>query len=416
MGLDPKIAGLLFFIAMCWDSISDPIMAMLSERVNTSYGTYRPFLLFGSFSLALSFSLLFWPPPFQGPALIVTLTIVSIVFRTCYTIVAIPYAALTTRISYNSLERSDLSGSRVFFSFCGLLVVSYFLPRLVDFFTETTGSEKIAFQIAATIGGVLATLALVTCFFMTKEKPLPVNTQYSKKILANIKDNMSSNRALQILIVIIGLNAAAVTCLDTTLIFFIEANQAILAPKEIVLTAFALSTLGLVPLWTYMIRSIGRRRLWQIVTVLYVLTAFHMSIFSIIAVAGIPVQMMILGAIIGAYAIMIWAFIPDCVEFGQASGGGYRSESSVLGSVLIVQKFSSGLMGLFVGFMLSNFRTLENSVQTLQTNSAQITLFIAMCPAVLLTLSLIPIKALPMGQERHAEIMHNLNESGDTHG
>ena len=99
-GLDPRIAGLLFFIAMCWDAISDPVMATLSERMHTRYGTYRPFLLFGSTFLALSFVLLFWVPPFQGITLVITLIIVSIIFRTCYTIVAIPYSALTTRITY----------------------------------------------------------------------------------------------------------------------------------------------------------------------------------------------------------------------------------------------------------------------------------------------------------------------------
>jgi len=414
-GLDPRIAGLLFFIAMCWDAISDPVMATLSERVNTRYGTYRPFLLFGSIFLALSFILLFWVPPFQGITLVITLIVISIIFRTCYTIVAIPYSALTTRITYNSTERVDLSGARVFCAFCGLLAVSYFLPPLVELFTQKTGSEQLAFQLAAMIGGIIATLALILCFLMTQEKQLPTKTNQSERIITGIIQNLTTNRALQVLITIIALNAAATTCLETTLIFFIDANQNNLASKEVILTVFALSTLCFIPLWTYIIHYIGRKNVWLLVTALYVITALHMATFSTITLADIPIHIIIFGICIGAYAVLIWAFVPDCVEFGQIDGG-YRSEASVLGTILIIQKLSSGLMGLAVGFAISSFNAIHEKQSILDINNTQINLFIAICPAVLIALSVIPIKLLPLGRIEHAKIMKRLNEGGKPHG
>jgi len=363
IGLDPKIAGILVFIGMTWDTISDPIMASLSERVNTRFGTYRPFLLFGPFLLLFSFSFLFWKPPFSGNLLI----LMTLIFRTSYTIVAVPYSALTSRITYDSIERTHLSGSRMFFAFLGLLAVSMFLPPLIDHYTIKLGSEAKAFQYSAFIGSILATVTILICFVFTKEQPLPQKTIKPEKQWAAIYKNVTTNKALRILLIIIVLNTTASSSIIMTMIFFIEANQHKLASKEVVLTAFAIGTLAFIPIWTALIHFLGRKKVWLIVTLFFSLTAIHMYIFSTYIIEGIPVQIVIFGMLSGAYAIIFWAFVPDCVEYGQAESG-YRSEASTFGSVLIVQKLSGGFMGLFIGFVLSSYGITSENLAHVKEN------------------------------------------------
>jgi GPH family glycoside/pentoside/hexuronide:cation symporter len=413
VGLDPAIAGILFFIGMTWDALSDPIMASVSERVKTRFGTYRPFLLYGSISLGLAFIGLFWIPPFQGPLLIATLIGTCLIFRTCYTIVAIPYATMASRLSYDSVERSDFSGARMFCAFLGLLMVSMFLPPLVEKFTLITGSEKDAFQYAAATGSAVATLAILACFFLTQEKPLPQRTVQHEKVWLGIYRNIKLNRALQILLIIILFNTAAGTCVGLSLVFYIDANQDILASKEIVLTGYAIATLILVPVWTYLIHQIGRKKIWLVVTVIHALTALHLFLFSTVSFFGIPIQITLLGAYSGAYAIIFWAFIPDCVEYGQIQSG-YRSEAGVFGSVLVTQKLSGGFMGLFVGFMLSSIGIAENT--NFVANSEKITLFLAICPAFFLCLSIIPVLVLPLERSKHSQILNELENKEFDHG
>lgn len=405
VGLDPAIAGILFFIGMIWDALSDPVMASLSERVNTRFGTYRPFLLYGCIFLGLAFIGLFWIPPFEGPLLIATLIMTCLIFRTSYTVVAIPYATMASRLSYDSVERSDFSGARMFCAFLGLLMVSMFLPPLVDKFTAVTGSEKEAFQYAAALGSALATIAILVCFFLTQEKPLPKKTVQHEKVWLGMYRNIRSNRALQILLIVILFNTAAGTCLGLSLVFYIDANQNLLVSKEVVLTSYAIATLILVPVWTYQIHQFGRKKIWLAVTVIYVLTALHLFLFSTASFFGIPVQITLLGACGGAYAIIFWAFIPDCVEYGQMQSG-YRSEAGVFGSVLVTQKLSGGFMGLLVGFMLSTFGIAENT--NFVANSEKITIFLAICPAFFLCLTIIPILVLPLGRAEHSKILTQL--------
>jgi len=414
VGLDPRIAGILFFIGMTWDAISDPIIASLSERVTSRFGTYRPFLLYGSVALGLAFVLLFWVPPLTGMQLIIYLIIACIIFRSTYTVVAIPYAAMASRLTYDSIERADYSGARMFCAFLGLLMVSMFLPPLVEIFAEQTGSEQKAFKYAAGIGAIVATTAILLCFAMTKEQPLPSKTVQSKKVWSGIVKNIRSNHSLRILICLIILNTLAGACLNLTLVFFIDAHQNSFAPKEVVLTAFAIGTLIFVPVWTFLVHSYGRKKIWTVIVFIYAAAALHMLLFSTTVISGIPLQIVIFGACSGGLNIILWAFIPDCVEFGQIDSG-YRSEAGVFGSVLVTQKLSGALTGLLVGFMLAEFG-ISSSAESFIVSSEKLTIFLAIVPAFLLVLSLIPIMKLPLERDAHSDIMNKLQNKDVTHG
>jgi GPH family glycoside/pentoside/hexuronide:cation symporter len=414
VGLDPRIAGTLFFIGMTWDAISDPIIASLSERVTSRFGTYRPFLLYGSVALGFAFVLQFWVPPFTGPRLILYLIIACVIFRSAYTIVAIPYAAMASRLTYDSIERADYSGARMFCAFLGLLLISMFLPPLVEVFTTRTGSEQKAFQYAAAIGAIVASLAILLCFAMTKEQPLPPQTVRSKKVWSGITENIRTNRSLRILICLIILNTVAGASLSLTLVFFIDANQAKFASKEAVLTAYAIGTLIFVPIWTFCVHRYGRKKIWTIIVLIYIAVALHMLVFSSVTISGIPIQIIIFGACGGGLAMILWAFIPDCVEFGQIDSG-YRSEAGVFGSVMVTQKLSGALTGLLVGFMLAAFGVSQASDGFI-VSSEKMTLFLAIVPALLLALSLIPVFQLPLERAAHSDIIDKLQNKDVTHG
>ena len=38
IGLNPGLAGLAIFIALCVDAVTDPLMGTISDRTNTRYG------------------------------------------------------------------------------------------------------------------------------------------------------------------------------------------------------------------------------------------------------------------------------------------------------------------------------------------------------------------------------------------
>ncbi len=124
LGLPNATAGFIFAIGGLWDALSDPLMGYIAERTKSKWGIYRPYLLFGSLPLALSFILLFSQPPLdEGNFRLLYILIVLLIFRTSYTIVSIPYSALSARLTHNSRERTKIAGTRMYCGFLGALTV-----------------------------------------------------------------------------------------------------------------------------------------------------------------------------------------------------------------------------------------------------------------------------------------------------
>ncbi|MEP0391787.1 MAG: glycoside-pentoside-hexuronide (GPH):cation symporter [Erythrobacter sp.] len=407
VGLEPKVAGLIYAAGLFWDAISDPLVASFAAANRSRWGSYRPFILFGSFALGASFCLLFWKPPFEGVALLIALLGSGILFRTCYTIVAVPYSALSARITYDSNERAELSGVRMFFAFCGMLCVSSFffpLSRLIG------GDENSAegFLLTAGLGAIVATSALLVCFFSTQEKSavgkVSEKTNFS---LRTFVDSFVRNDALRFLMLLLIINSAAGACLFIPMAFYLEANGQSFANKEVVLTGFALSSLAGTPFWTVVARMLGKKVCWSIAGGMMLLSGGALLVFGPIMIEGIPVQILAYGFANPAFAVVIWALIPDTVEYGQYTYG-RRDEGPVFGASMLAQKSASALTGLGVGYVLSGIGYDPALAIQTEYTAARLEQFLAIAPPLLILVAGFVIWLLPLSRNVHARIVDEL--------
>lgn len=406
VGLQPYVAGFIYSIGVLWDAISDPIIAVFAARNRSKYGAYRPFLLFGGVALSITFCMLFWIPPLEGNLLVVHLCLVHMLFRTAYTLVAVPYSAMSARLSFDSQERTELSGIRMIFAFCGLLMVSGVWFPLSRFFGDGNESSPTGFFLTAVIGSVLAMLALVICFFATEEKDPPGTA--TGQDLKSFVTALQKNGALRVLLVIILLHSTAMASFNIPLAFFIDANSELFAAKEVVMTTFAVMTLISVPFWTYLASKIGRKRTWQLSAFWVGFLGLSLIIFGPYVVAGVPLQIVLFGVGFSAFAVLVWSFVPDTVEYGQHAYG-ERAEGAVFGLVLFVQKFSSVIMGTTVGMMLTLIGYDTEFERQPDGVAVSLGYFLAVMPSVLLILSAIAIMRLPLDRHLHAQIVDELS-------
>ena len=63
-GLSPALAGVIMFVGSIWDAIMDPVVGIISDRTNSRWGKFRPYLLFGSVPYAILAVLAFTTPEF----------------------------------------------------------------------------------------------------------------------------------------------------------------------------------------------------------------------------------------------------------------------------------------------------------------------------------------------------------------
>ncbi len=59
-GITAAAAGTMFLVTRIWDSVNDPLMGILGDRINTRWGKFRPYLLWMALPFGIVGVLTFW--------------------------------------------------------------------------------------------------------------------------------------------------------------------------------------------------------------------------------------------------------------------------------------------------------------------------------------------------------------------
>lgn len=116
LGLSGTVTGAIIATSLVWDSISDPLVGALSDRLRSRWGRRLPFMVLSILPLGLGFIGLFAPPATvvaDHGLLAGWLLFWSLWVRTFVTTFAIPHLALSAEITRDYHERSQVLGARL---------------------------------------------------------------------------------------------------------------------------------------------------------------------------------------------------------------------------------------------------------------------------------------------------------------
>jgi len=121
-GLSAGWAGSVLMVGKIFDAINDPIVGVFSDRSSTPWGRRLPWILGGALPFALIFLAQWWIPPLAPWGLFLYYLAIGIVFNLFYTVVNLPYTALTPELTQDYNERTRLSSVRFIFSIGGSIL------------------------------------------------------------------------------------------------------------------------------------------------------------------------------------------------------------------------------------------------------------------------------------------------------
>src|SRR5690625_7759025 len=113
----------MFFVSRFFVVINDSLIGALSDRSNTRWGKFLPFVFFFAVPLAGMGVLAFSTPDFEVTGKLVYAYITYNLLMVMYTLVNVPYASLMGVLTPNSMERVGLSSYRFVGAFIGGLIV-----------------------------------------------------------------------------------------------------------------------------------------------------------------------------------------------------------------------------------------------------------------------------------------------------
>ena len=168
VGIPPAIVGTLFLGVRLIDAVTDPLMGYLTDRTQTRWGQFRPYLLWFALPFGLISILTFITPDFSLNGKIVYASITYILLMLAYTAINIPYSALGGVLTEDPQERVSVQSYRFVFGMLGGLIVAAFTLPLVEWFGN--GDAAKGYQTTMTVMSVLGVILFLLCFAGTKER------------------------------------------------------------------------------------------------------------------------------------------------------------------------------------------------------------------------------------------------------
>jgi GPH family glycoside/pentoside/hexuronide:cation symporter len=126
LAIPPALAGIAIFAPKLLIMFVDPMVGMLSDRLNTRWGQRRPLMFVGALLASLSILMFFHVPRFAGhiPQAAYMSAMVFVGF-TGYSLYSVPYLTMASEIASTDQERRKIMSWRVVFMAIGLTISAF---------------------------------------------------------------------------------------------------------------------------------------------------------------------------------------------------------------------------------------------------------------------------------------------------
>jgi GPH family glycoside/pentoside/hexuronide:cation symporter len=422
-GIPAGLAGSILMIGKIWDAINDPIIGLLSDRTQSRrWGRRLPWLFYGAIPFGLVFFLQWIVPRFSAEAssniwpLFWYYVAIGLLSQVFYTVVSLPYAAMTPELTENYDERTSLNSFRFAFSIGGS-ILSLILAQII--FARISDREQ-QYLVLAAICAVISVLALYACIFGLRDRVLAFEAKRTQveeppsiPFLEQIKI-VFSNRPYLFVIGIYLFSWLGVQVTATT-IPYVVVNYMRLKESDVPSVMIAVQGTALLMLfvWSALSKKIGKTVVYFAGMSLWIIAAGGLFLLQPGQIALMYLLAVMAGFGVSTAYLVPWSLIPDVIDLDELQTG-QRREGIFYGFMVLLQKLGLALGIFLVGNALetAGFQPAIPGETTLpiQPDSALLAIRITVgpLPIIFLICGLLLMYFYPITREIHTEIMMKL--------
>jgi GPH family glycoside/pentoside/hexuronide:cation symporter len=423
-GIPAGLAGSILLIGKIWDAVNDPMVGVLTDKTNSRrWGRRLPWLLYGAFPFGIFFFLQWTVPRFSADpttqmwGLFWYYVVIGAISQVFYTVVNLPYTAMTPELTQDYDERTSLNSFRFIFSIGG----SIFSLILAQIVFSTISDRQHQYFVLALICAVISTLSLYWCVYGTRDRILAFEakrTAVAEPPALPIQEQFKivfTNRPFLFVIGIYLFSWLAVQ-VEASIIPYFVVNCLQLKEAQVptVLIGVQGTAILMLLFWSNFSKKIGKKAVYFMGISLWILAAiglFFLQPGQLGLMFGLAV---ITGMGVSTAYLIPWSMMPDVIELDELNTG-QRREGIFYGFMVLLQKFGLAFGLFLVGNALqaSGFKEAAAG-QALPTQPDSALFAIRLAASVLPVLFLIGGLALayfyPITREIHAEILLKLKE------
>ena len=420
VGLEARLASFAALIGVIWDSINDPLVGLISDRVSSRWGRRRPFLLIFSIPFGMAFLLMWWAPPWNNQiVLAIHMTLAYIISDTLQTLVAVPFFTLTPEMTPDYDERTELTTFRMLFNLIASLGVAVAAPMIKNWALGQGLTLSQSYLLISGLFGGLGALPFLVMFFFVRERHPKPSTQSPtiREIAATAWDNVPFRFATGLYM----LNWMTVDMVSLILPYFLtywiaQGNLtaemflfgAKISQDSVILGLMFITAIAALPFWNWISKKTSKRLayifgmgFWMVVQLLLIVVQPGQTILILIltVLAGIGIS---------TAHVLPDAIFPDVLEWEELRTRN-RNEGLYYGTKNFSRKMS-GAVTIFLVLQALGWFGYETPpagaavFQQSDTTVLVIRLLTGPLGAVLLLCSIIIAWFYPLTREKHARI------------
>ena len=363
--IPPAAAGTIMLVARIWDMVSDPIMGVISDRTNTRWGRFRPYLLWMAVPYAIVAVLTFVVPPFDVDGRALWAGVTYVLLMTVFTAVNLPYSSLAGVMTADGLERTSLNQYRFMSAFAGQLIVSGLALTLCAFFAQL-GSDGVpvdydkltpelkasGIQTTMNVFGVVSVALFLITFATTRERVHPPSGQTS-----DVKKDILNVIQTRPWVVLFGVGILSFTLFamqNAVTAFYFKDFIGDSEQAQLFNVVGTIALIVAIPLAKPLSMKLGKRAT-------FVLCSLLTGVLNILLFLPGPTDLPLIYGLIVLSKIcyaptvpLLWTMIADAADYSEWKSG-RRATGLFFSAATLSMKFGWGIGGFAAGFLLSEY-------------------------------------------------------------